>query len=1316
MRILYSICKGSVIFLGMFLILVAEARAQQIPALSGAAQIPALSPTDTAAARKKAMDLLHKNLRVSGLNQSTIENYQVTDAYFDKKSGTFLVYLQQAYLGVPVYNIIGVYIFRNDTLIGKKENFIPRMATKVEARSITGGNKSVSVNGVSGAGSGPGPGVTFAVNAGQAIRFAAGHLRIPVDQEPRLIRKDDVHRRFVYSATGISKRNISSDLVWLPVNEGQQMKLSWNVRIVSPDGNGDWFVRVDAQTGEVLGKSSLVVSEKASDACVDANMSSPATTLQSTTSFSVKAPLAPPPSVNNASYRVYPFPLESPNFGSRILDLNPWLRAGAGNDAISLGWHFDNTTSFDNTRGNNVWTQQDLDGTSNTSGFSDTSTTASPGLTFDRNIDPSVGPTNYSNIRAAMDNLFYWNNIMHDITYQYGFDEAAGNFQESNQGRGGLGGDYVNAFAEDGASINNSDFSTPPDGENPRMRMFQWNTTIGTVFHVNAPSAIAADYQAAGASLSIQSQLTTTGPVTGNIVQVIDAGGTSLACGTGFSNAASLVGKIALIDRGSCNFTPKIKLAQSAGAIAVIIVSNLAGQPTGISGSSDTTIKIPAIMISMADGATLKSNLTGLNGTMSAAGANRDGSLDNGVIAHEYTHGISSRLTGGPSHTDCLNDLEQMGEGWSDYLALMVTTDWSTATAGDGPKPRSLGTYVSNQTITQKGIRTYPYSTDLGVNPWNYSDLASIANSEAHSVGEIWCATIWDMTWNIIQQEGIDPDIYHGTKGNNIALQLVIEGMKYQPCDPGFLDGRDAILKADSILYNYAHKCAIWKAFSRRGMGKSANQGSVNSTIDQTASNDLPQGLGLIQTIDKTSLVQGDNVTYTIKAYCDCTPLSGVKIVDTLSRNLTYVSSSSGGVYTAPYVHFDGLSFAAGESKTFTIQASVAGSYTAPDILINDTRDPSSYSWTTASSTGSTNFTASTARSHSPTHSWFAADMSTATDFTLTSGDLLLDSISTLSFWHWHETDATWDGGVVEISTNGGATWQDLGYYMTQNGYNNTIDPSNMGIGGRKAFSGSSGGFVQTVVRLTGFAGQTGRIRFRFASDNAASDDPARDEGWYIDDISLQTEKGAISLTNAFTSTGTLLSNSNTVSTFASVPLPVNFLSFNAQSRNNTALLHWTVNGELDVDKYVVERSTDGINYTAIGEVAGLPSGAATNDYSFTDDHPLEGKDLYRIVEKDIDGRSTYSVTKLLQFTASGMVIRLSPVPTYNHMVQLEIETGSDLPLSASLINTIGATIKVYQVKKGINQLNLEDFAKGIYFLRIQTSDKNSEVRKIVIQ
>jgi len=1231
--------------------------------------------------RQRATQLLRKNLPATGLSQATMNSYVITDAYADRKSGNFLVYLQQTYQGIPVYNKISVYIFKNDTLIGQRQDVF-RIQGKVAAKP------------------------QYSVSPGQAIRSAANHLALPFAGEARLVRKDDIRQRFVYQAASVARKDISSDLVWLPDRGGSGVRLSWNVRIAPAGSLDDWMVRVDAETGVVLGKSSFVVHEAPSDGCQEVRSAAGLPLVTGGAIPMQKLP-APPPAVTDVNYRVYPFPQESANFGTRTLENNPWLRAGTDNDAITLGWQFDNSMNYAYTRGNNVWAQQDLAGNNATSGYADTSLTSIPSLTFDRAVDITASPSTYSNSRAGIDNLFYWNNIMHDISYQYGFDEAAGNFQADNLGRGGLGGDYVNAFALDGASVNNADFYTPPDGENGRMRMFQFNAGQTLRFHINSPAAIAGDYTAVEGNLSYKSRLVDKGPVSADVVPVVDGSGSVLGC-SALTNAAALAGKIALVDRGGgCNFITKVKYAQNAGAIAVIMMNNLDGPPFTMAGV-DTTITIPAVMVSDTTANKLFANLSGLNAGLSATGQYRDGALDNGIISHEYTHGISTRLTGGPANSDCLANAEQMGEGWSDYMALMVTTDWNTASVSDGPRKRSLGTYAMSQPSTGGGIRTYPYSTDMATNPWTYAMLATNTGGEVHTIGEIWCAALWDMTWNIIQEEGIDPDIYRGTKGNNIALQLVIQGMKYQPCSPGFLDGRDAILKADSILYNYRHKCAIWNAFARRGMGRNASQGSSDDYTDGTAAYDLPSGLSLSQSSSKTVIAHGDHIIYTIKAYCDCSPLSNISIVDTLSGNLGFVSAP-GGAYTSPAVHFDGLSFAANETKTLTVEAIVNGAYIVPDTLINDSNDPSSYSWTSTAKTGGTFFAQSTTRSHSASHSWYAADVSTPTDFAISTSDLHPDTLSTLSFWHYFETDAAYDGGVVEISTDGGATWQDAGPYMVQNGYNSSLSPANTALGNRQAFAGSSGGaFIQTVLSLTGFAGTTARIRFRFASDNAMGGD-----GWYIDDVVLKNESGIVSLGTAL-SGSTVLSRISNVTGLVPGTLPVDFLEFTASRVDRQSVLQWQVNDQLDLRSYVVERSGNGRVFAAIGEVAAL---SGQENYQFTDGSPLDGNNFYRIAGKDLDGKQTYSPVRLVRFDASGVTIVLSPVPTYTHSIQLTIITGADdEPIAASLISPIGQVLKVYTIRQGQNLLDLGGFVQGVYFLKVSTMKNKREVRKIVIQ
>lgn len=126
----------------------------------------------------------------------------------------------------------------------------------------------------------------------------------------------------------------------------------------------------------------------------------------------------------------------------------------------------------------------------------------------------------------------------------------------------------------------------------------------------------------------------------------------------------------------------------------------------------------------------------------------------------------------------------------------------------------------------------------MSINPETYGFLA--ASSEVHNVGEVWCTVVWDLNWALVDQDGFDPDWINGTSGNNIAMALVMEGMKLQPCGPGFLDGRDAILQADDNLYGGIHKCMIWEVFARRGMGFNASQGSANTAGDETEDFSIP--------------------------------------------------------------------------------------------------------------------------------------------------------------------------------------------------------------------------------------------------------------------------------------------------------------------------------------------------------------------------------------------------------------------------------------------------------------------------------------------
>ncbi|KAB2950659.1 MAG: metalloprotease, partial [Thermoanaerobaculia bacterium] len=215
----------------------------------------------------------------------------------------------------------------------------------------------------------------------------------------------------------------------------------------------------------------------------------------------------------------------------------------------------------------------------------------------------------------------------------------------------------------------------------------------------------------------------------------------------------------------------------------------------------------------------------------------RDSDLDAGIIAHEYGHGLSNRLTGGPGNVGCLQNAEQMGEGWSDWVTLfMHAAPGDTATT-----VRPVGAYASfDDSVTGTGIRRYPYTTDFAVNPFTYGDVADPINPQPHGIGSIWATMLWQMYWELVDVYGYDPDIYGGSGGNNLAFQLTVDGMKLQPCSPGFVDGRNAILAADLANYEGENTCDIWEAFAVRGLGAAASQGSSNNRSDGVEDFTLP--------------------------------------------------------------------------------------------------------------------------------------------------------------------------------------------------------------------------------------------------------------------------------------------------------------------------------------------------------------------------------------------------------------------------------------------------------------------------------------------
>ncbi|MBJ6117999.1 T9SS-dependent M36 family metallopeptidase [Pontibacter sp. BT310] len=1064
----------------------------------------------------KAIQHIQQTKAEHKLTSADLADYVVTDQYTSKNNGVTHIYLRQRFQGIEVVGAnLNINIDRDGNVINMGSRFIPNLRGAIRNN-------------------------TAALSAPQAANAAARHLKLAVKKPLQIKERRKPTEKIAAAAKavvltdgGISLSPIPAKLVYQPMEDGT-VRLAWEVEIYNLDAQHYWSMSVDAASGKVLKQQDLVIHDNWNPPVVTddpeldarANYSSPkAASARKTAQRKVNKLLytqmvAPETATissaaalaTSGTYRVYDVPFETPSHGDRT------LVTGKENETASpMGWHNDGVLTYTITKGNNVHAYEDKAGAN-----AGLSPDGGLNLVFDFPLDLTKEPDTY--IQAATTNLFYWNNLMHDVFYQFGFDEVSGNFQQTNFTGQGAGLDGVMAEAQDGGGTNNANFLTLQDGVPGRMQMYLWTSSLpAKLLHITAPSTVAGSYTAVQAAYG--PEINETG-VTGKIVLADPANGCNAApelpAGSvplPFNNQAAITGNIALVYRGDCSFISKALNAQASGATGVIVINNIDGDPLSMGGDeTGAAVLIPAIMISKADGEKLVAALSGgLAGSLRREGGVpplKDGDLDNGIIAHEYGHGISTRLTGGPS-TQCLSGAEQGGEGWSDFFGLYMTMK-----AGDtGPQRRGIGTYVQSQPTDGGGIRPAPYSTDMAVNSYTYGDVSNPEISVPHGVGFIWATMLWDMTWNLIEQYGYDPDIYNGKGGNNIALQLVIDGLKLQPCSPGFIDARDAILAADRINNGGTNQCYIWAAFAKRGLGYSAQQGSNDDLTDGVEAFDMPPScapkFAINLSANPSPVTDGQELTYNITVTNNTAgAVNGVTVTSTVPASTAFVSEGNKDVkVSGNSVTFKSVKMAQGETITRNFKVKVnKGDGTT--VYFQDDMENGTTKWKTSSTLLLNNWKLSTKNPYSGKNSWFAADPDNYSDQYLTlSAPVTIGENALMRFWHSYATEEGFDGGIVEISTNNGLTWTNLGSKMIQNGYNSAIPLENAATISGPAFTGNSNGYVQTIVDLASYKGQKALIRFKMASDvlTAAT-------GWYVDNVDIVSNPVTIANTASVTS------------------------------------------------------------------------------------------------------------------------------------------------------------------------------------------------------
>ncbi|MFQ5514213.1 MAG: M36 family metallopeptidase [Myxococcota bacterium] len=662
------------------------------------------------------------------------------------------------------------------------------------------------------------------LDAVQAVQLAAGPLGLAAVETPRLLAQGSgPAREGVVDAPGLSRDPIPVRLVYRAQADGT-LRLAWSLVLRPPDPPAWWKVSVDARNGAMLSRVSWVAE---------------------------------------ASYRVFAPPLTSPAAGSASLERDAW-------DPIAspLGWHDDGSGASTTTIGNNAVVQEDRDA-DDMGGFRPE---GGAGLDFDFAYDPLGAPLD--NLSAALTQVFYWTSYLHDVFWRHGFDEAAGAFQTTGFSGEGLDNDPVFVDVQDGERRNNATMATPPDGTGPVLQLHLFDFPA---LRIERPASVAGLY---AAGLAHFGPLLAS-PVAAPLVRALDptdAQGPSPydACSP-LTNPPELVGRVALVDRGSCLFTIKVRNAQEAGAVGVVVL-NREDEEIPLMQGSDPSIEIPSLIIGRSDGETIEAALDeGLRARLEVAV--RDSGFDDTILVHEYGHGVSSRLTGGPGNASCLatGQAAATSEGWSDFWALLFT-----ARPGGRPEqPRGIAEYL----VGPPGLRRHPYSTDPSRSPRRFADVRTAL--QPHGAGEVWAVTLWELYWLLVRDLGFDPDLTRSESGNGTALRLGIEALALQPCEPSFLDARDALLLADAALHEGAHHCRIWQAFTRRGMGVGAADGGSSLSLDVVESFELPaecscgdlNGDGRIDAGDvlavRTRLADPDAPSAVGEALCAARAMSG---------------------------------------------------------------------------------------------------------------------------------------------------------------------------------------------------------------------------------------------------------------------------------------------------------------------------------------------------------------------------------------------------------------------------------------------------------
>lgn len=762
---------------------------------------------------------------------------------------------------------------------------------------------------------------------------------------------------------------------------------------------------------------------------------------------------------------------------------------------------------------------------------------------FDWIFDTTLGPLeDTEQTDAAIVQAFYTVNWLHDWYYDVGFTESLGNAQVDNYGRGGEEADALLIEAQDGAfsgSRNNANMSTPADGSSPRMQIYLWSARGTQTLQVEP------------GGLSLETEVASFGPTAFEVDGLLVLPGSDpLAC-TGID--ADVSGAVVLIDRGTCTFAQKVRAAQTAGAIGVIIANDTAGEGAPSLGGSAGGITIGSFGISYEDGQDLQ-DLLAVEDEVTVSmvrdpGVEVDGSLDATVVAHEWGHYLLGRLIScGTQQCGAIN------EGHADFVALAMMLREEDDLEG----AYAVGTYATagySEDPAWYGIRRVAYSVDPAINALSFRHISNgealpdshpvspsgNPNYSVHNAGEIWASTMHEAQVAILSAHEADGRTF--LEAQQRVSEILVGGLALVNNDPTYTELRDALI-AVAAVGSEADALAIAEAFARRGMGTCAVSPDRDSE-DLTGvveSNSLAPKVTVLSvamddgvgSCDGDGILDGGEIGWvTVEvANSGAATLEGAELWLMLEAALPGIELETEVASAVPSL---------GPWSSTTVQvpariprstvepgsAGLAATVSAPTACETeadgqvwvrtevDRIDGASFDerfevrdggWSVEGDDEGEIW--SIAETGEGFHSWFGLGVSGVTDSRLISPAFVAADEANLILRVEHryqfelDRTAAWDGGVIELSVDGGE-WQDVSTWVDP-GYTHVLSTlADNPLGGRSAWSGENPSWpdADSLELNLGevLAGSSVRLSFRIGTDQAVSAD-----GWQISRLEVE--------------------------------------------------------------------------------------------------------------------------------------------------------------------------------------------------------------------